>query len=104
MVWLVPGHLERMGIMQVYLTGHGGEDFLKFNDKEELTSRELGRAFAAMQARRNCSHVLLIVDTCQATTLFTQLQQTNLLAVASSIKGDRIVLGTASSLPQPSKL
>ena len=60
---------------------------MKFNDKEELTSHELGLAFVAMQARRACSRVLLIVDTCQAATLSTQLQGPSVLAVASSVRG-----------------
>jgi phosphatidylinositol glycan class K len=29
----------------VYMTGHGGEDFLKFQDNEELTSQDLGICF-----------------------------------------------------------
>ena len=73
--------------MQVYLTGHGGEDFLKFNDKEELTSSEMAEALAGMHRKRAYSNVLLIVDTCQAATLFSQIRVPNVLAIASSIQG-----------------
>ena len=31
---------------QVYITGHGGDGFMKFQDKEEATSDEIGAAFA----------------------------------------------------------
>jgi phosphatidylinositol glycan class K len=36
----------------VYMTGHGGEDFLKFQDQEELSSDELADAFAQMWAKK----------------------------------------------------
>ena len=32
--------------LQVYITGHGGDGFMKFQDKEEVTSDEIGQAFA----------------------------------------------------------
>ena len=72
---------------QVYLTGHGGEDFLKFNDKEELTSAELAAAVEGAHSNRGHAHVLLIIDTCQAATLVSQLRIPSLLAVASSGSG-----------------
>ena len=32
----------------VYMTGHGGDTFLKFHDKEEIQSQDLADAFAIM--------------------------------------------------------
>lgn len=29
----------------MYITGHGGDGFMKFQDKEEVTSDEIGAAF-----------------------------------------------------------
>ena len=75
--------------MQIYLTGHGGEDFLKFNDKEELTSSELAEALGGMYRSRTYANVLLIIDTCQAATLFSQIRVPNVLAIASSVHGPR---------------
>ncbi len=37
--------------MQVYITGHGGDGFMKFQDKEEVTSNEIGKAFALVSMR-----------------------------------------------------
>ena len=36
---------------QVYMAGHGGNGFMKFQDQEELTSSQLADALAAMQAQ-----------------------------------------------------
>jgi phosphatidylinositol glycan class K len=36
----------------VYLTGHGGEGFLKFQDSEEVTSQELADAVEQMWQKR----------------------------------------------------
>lgn len=33
---------------QVYLTGHGGDEFLKFQDREELLAKELADAIQQM--------------------------------------------------------
>lgn len=36
----------------VYMTGHGGEGFLKFQDAEEISSIELADAFGQMWQKR----------------------------------------------------
>ncbi|CAG2180482.1 unnamed protein product, partial [Oppiella nova] len=46
----------------IYMTGHGGDGFLKFQDSEEITSVELGDAFEQMWQKRRYNEVLLIVD------------------------------------------
>ena len=35
-----------LSVVQVYISGHGGDGFMKFQDKEEVTSDEIGAAFA----------------------------------------------------------
>ena len=57
----------------VYLSGHGGDQFLKFRDHQEMTSAELVAAFDQMTAARRCAEILLLVDTCQAATLIQPL-------------------------------
>ena len=37
-------------VLQVYITGHGGDGFMKFLDKEEVTSDEIGAAFTAVSS------------------------------------------------------
>lgn len=36
----------------IYLTGHGGDGFLKFQDSEEITSQELADALEQMWQKR----------------------------------------------------
>ena len=57
----------------LYLTGHGGEEFLKFGDQFELNAGQLATAVTSMFRHRRCGELLLIVDTCQAATLAARL-------------------------------
>lgn len=50
----------------IYMTGHGGDGFLKFQDSEEITSLELADAFEQMRQKRRYNEILLITETCQA--------------------------------------
>ena len=69
------------------MAGHGGEDFMKFQDQQELTAAELGDAFAAMRAAGRYREVLMISETCQAESLHSQLRSPGLLSIASSKVG-----------------
>jgi phosphatidylinositol glycan class K len=42
---------ERSNIL-IYMTGHGGEGFLKFQDSEEITNVELADAFEQMWQKK----------------------------------------------------
>eukprot|EP01135_Chromosphaera_perkinsii_P010188 Nk52_evm54s2039 gene=Nk52_evmTU54s2039 len=68
----------------IYMTGHGGEEFLKFQDAEEISSLELGDAFAQMWEKKRYNEILYIIDTCQAETMFRRWHSPNILAMASS--------------------
>lgn len=68
----------------VYLTGHGGNGFLKFQDKEELTSLDVADAFEQMHQKRRYNEILLIVDTCQAESMSSLLHSPNIIGVGSS--------------------
>ncbi|XP_027062578.1 uncharacterized protein [Coffea arabica] len=72
----------------VYMTGHGGDEFLKFQDSEELQSHDLADAVKQMKEKRRFKELLIMVDTCQAATLFSQLHSPGVLAVGSSLKGE----------------
>ena len=74
---------DNASLMQVYLTGHGGDGFLKFADREELTAGQLAAAVAAARFRR----LLLAVDTCQAASLPAALATPGTFAMASSLVG-----------------
>ncbi|XP_042060299.1 putative GPI-anchor transamidase [Salvia splendens] len=72
----------------LYMTGHGGDEFLKFQDSEELQSHDLADAVKQMKEKRRFKELLIMVDTCQAATLFSQLQSPGVLAIGSSKKGE----------------
>jgi GPI-anchor transamidase subunit K len=54
----------------IYMTGHGGDEFLKFQDSEEISSRDIADSIAQMWEKRRYNEILFMVDTCQAGTLF----------------------------------
>ncbi|KAJ3360624.1 hypothetical protein GGF32_008240 [Allomyces javanicus] len=72
----------------VFMTGHGGDEFLKFQDKEELGAQDLADAFAQMWEKRRYKEVLFMVDTCQANTLYSRIASPNVVAVGSSAKDE----------------
>eukprot|EP00123_Amoebidium_parasiticum_P001550 comp12664_c0_seq1/m.7740 comp12664_c0_seq1/g.7740 ORF comp12664_c0_seq1/g.7740 comp12664_c0_seq1/m.7740 type:complete len:394 (-) comp12664_c0_seq1:195-1376(-) len=78
---------DRSNIL-VFLTGHGGDEFIKFQDAEELTSVELADIFEQMWQKRRYNEILFIADTCQATTLSTRFYSPNIIGVGSSLKGE----------------
>ena len=72
----------------IYMTGHGGDGFLKFQDSEELTSTELGDAIEQMYQKRRYNEILLITDTCQAESMGQKLYSPNVVSIASSRVGE----------------
>lgn len=68
----------------IYLTGHGGNGFLKFQDKGELTSIEVAGAFEQMHQKRRYNEILFIVDTCQAESMSADLISPNIIGIGSS--------------------
>nr|CAB3264863.1 GPI-anchor transamidase [Phallusia mammillata] len=78
---------DRSNIL-VYMTGHGGEDFLKFQDAEEISNVELADAFEQMWQRRRYHELLFIIDTCQAVSMFKRFYSPNIMAIASSQVGE----------------
>lgn len=74
--------------MLVFLTGHGGAEFLKFQDNEEVSAFDLADAFAQMHAKRRYNEVLLIVDTCQANSMYSKLYSPGIIATGSSQLGE----------------
>ncbi|GJP36570.1 hypothetical protein CLOM_g21063 [Closterium sp. NIES-68] len=72
----------------IYMTGHGGDKFLKFQDKEELQAQDLADAFHHMHQQQRYHSILLMIDTCQAQTLFSEIYSPGIVSVASSAKGE----------------
>lgn len=71
----------------VFITGHGGDNFFKFQDFEEMTSTELSAIFGEMHKRGRYGQLLFFMDTCQAATMVSKLDAPNMLAISTSLKG-----------------
>ena len=68
----------------IFMTGHGGEEFLKFQDAEEISAYDLGDAFQQMYEKKRYNEILFMIDTCQANTMYSQIHSPNILATGSS--------------------
>eukprot|EP00899_Mesostigma_viride_P011575 jgi/Mesvir1/20418/Mv12322-RA.2 len=71
----------------VFLTGHGGEDFLKFQDQGELETHSIADAFAQMREQRRYNEILFMAETCQAASLHSQFYSPGVLAIGGSKRG-----------------
>ncbi|EGG25103.1 phosphatidylinositol glycan [Cavenderia fasciculata] len=78
---------EKSNIL-IFLTGHGGDEFLKFQDNEEISSYDLSDAFKQMWEKKRYNEILFMVDTCQANTLYKRFDSPNILAIGSSRQGE----------------
>lgn len=74
---------DRSNIL-VYMTGHGGNEFLKFQDAEEIGAIDLADAFEQMWEKRRYHEILFMIDTCQANTMYSRLYSPNIIATGSS--------------------
>lgn len=68
----------------IYLTGHGGNEFLKFQDAEEIGAYDLADAFAEMHEKKRYNEIFFMIDTCQANTMYEKFYSPDILAVGSS--------------------
>ncbi|KAJ3189206.1 hypothetical protein HDU85_002831 [Gaertneriomyces sp. JEL0708] len=71
----------------VYMTGHGGDGFLKFQDAEEIGSHDIADAFGQMWEKKRYHEIFFMIDTCQAASMYEQIYTPNVLAAASAIVG-----------------
>jgi len=76
---------DRSNIL-IYMTGHGGDSFLKFQDAEEISSHDLADAFEQMYEKKRYNEMLFMIDTCQANTMYTEFYSPGVLATGSSAK------------------
>ncbi|KAG7357854.1 peptidase C13 family protein [Nitzschia inconspicua] len=72
----------------IYVTGHGGDQFFKFQDEEELTAQDIANLVDRMHQHGKYGKLLFIADTCQAFTLFDKVTAPNVLALGTSLKGE----------------
>ena len=82
-------HTNSESNVLIYMTGHGGDQFFKFQDEEEITSYDFANLMHEMYLRKLYNKVLFVTDTCQAFTLVDRVTTTtspNVFTVASSLK------------------
>lgn len=95
-----PGHnqldLDSDTNLLVYLTGHGGDSFFKFQDEEELLVEDIHDVFSRMHIMRRFKEVLFIADTCQAFTLAPK-NVPNVYSIGSSLLGQNSYANHADS-------
>lgn len=72
----------------IFLTGHGGDGFFKFRDKEELSAEDIGTAFEDMELKGRYKEILFIIDTCQASTLANKMVAPRVITIGSSGLGE----------------
>ncbi|EYB86548.1 hypothetical protein Y032_0277g1129 [Ancylostoma ceylanicum] len=69
----------------IYLTGHGGDSFLKFQDAEELTNVDLAYAIQTMYEDNRYNEVFLIADTCRSASMYEWVASPGVLSTSSSL-------------------
>eukprot|EP01071_Lankesteria_metandrocarpae_P005059 Lankesteria_metandrocarpae@DN3837_c0_g1_i1.p1 len=72
----------------IYMTGHGGFEFLKFQDWEVLSSKDLADAFEQMALQRRYRRIMFVTDTCQAGTLANQFRSPEVTSIGCSRKDE----------------
>lgn len=68
----------------IYLTGHGGDEFLKFQDAEEISSYDIADVFAQMYEKKRYNEIFFMIDTCQANTMYSKFYSPNIISCGSS--------------------
>jgi len=78
---------ERSNVL-VYLTGHGGDGFIKFQNTETITSEDIANTFQQMDLQNRYKSLMFISDTCQASSLYSTLNSSNTISISSSRVGE----------------
>ncbi|KAI0643464.1 peptidase C13 family-domain-containing protein [Trametes meyenii] len=69
----------------IFMTGHGGNEFLKFQDSEEISAFDIADAVAQMWEKKRYNELFFMIDTCQANTMYSKFYSPNVLATGSSV-------------------
>ena len=80
----------------VYMTGHGGDEFLKFQDATEISANDLADTFQQMHEQGRYNEILFMTDTCQAGSLGEKLSADgtpNVVSIGSARKGENSYSG-----------
>ncbi|ODN74732.1 hypothetical protein L202_07061 [Cryptococcus amylolentus CBS 6039] len=72
----------------IYMTGHGGNEFLKFQDNEEVSAYDVADAVEQMWEKKRYNKLLYVIDTCQANTMYSKFYSPEIIATGSSALGE----------------
>ncbi|KAG7380548.1 hypothetical protein PHYPSEUDO_007058 [Phytophthora pseudosyringae] len=72
----------------LYMSGHGGDGFLKFQDFEEMSSEDLADSIQEMRVKKRYNEIFFMVDTCQAGSLSNALESPKVVTIGSSQAGE----------------
>jgi len=72
----------------LYMTGHSHADIMKFQDKDVVTSNDLAGVVAEMERLGRYREMLVVTDTCQASTLSRLISSSAVSDLHSSIRGE----------------
>ncbi|WVW79214.1 hypothetical protein I302_101180 [Kwoniella bestiolae CBS 10118] len=72
----------------IYMTGHGGNEFLKFQDNEEVSAYDVADAVEQMWEKRRYNRLLFTIDTCQANTMYSKFYSPEITSTGSSSLGE----------------
>jgi phosphatidylinositol glycan class K len=72
----------------IYMSGHGGDGFLKFQDAEEISDAELADVMEQMWQKRRYNQLLFMIDTCKAESMFLKFYSPNIVSIGSSKVGE----------------
>jgi glycosylphosphatidylinositol transamidase (GPIT) subunit GPI8 len=72
----------------LYMSGHGGDGFLKFRDVSNVQSHDLSDALETMRTQQRFKEMLVLVDTCQAATIPEPFVTPHVTSISSSLRGE----------------
>lgn len=73
----------------IYITGHGGDGFIKYCNRSYIYKKDLTNALISLQKIRSLGKILFIADTCQADTLIDiSALPGNISFLSTSLKGE----------------
>ncbi len=68
----------------VYLSGHGGDEFFKFHDTEEISALDLAESIKELGRKNMYRNILFMTDTCKSLTLSKYMSQLRNITYVSS--------------------
>ena len=71
----------------IYISGHGGENFMKFQDNEQMIGEDIADILQEMHNLRRYGRLTLVVDTCKAATFCQHITSPKTTCLASSLRG-----------------